>query len=88
MMFGRQAVLPVDIRSDASKIEAVDEVFCGCDEDAVQKMETARKNILKQNIAAAQEKQKEIYDRKHCTNPEMYSVDKGFYAEEEERGEA
>ena len=77
LMFGRQAVLPVDIRSDASKIEAVDEVFCGCDEDAVQKMETARKNILeqaKQNIAAAQEKQKEIYDREHCTIPEMYSV--------------
>ena len=63
LMFGRQAVIPIDIRSDASKIKAVDEVFSGCDEDAVQKMEAARKNTLeqaKQNIVAAQEKQKEI----------------------------
>ena len=48
LMFGRQAVIPVDIRSDASKIETVDEVFGGCDEDAVQKMEAARKNTLEQ----------------------------------------
>ena len=41
LMFGRQAVIPVDIRSGASIIEVVDEVFGGCDEDAVQ---AARKN--------------------------------------------
>ena len=95
LMFSRQAVIPVDIRSDASKIEAVNEVFSRCDEDAVQKMEAARKNTLeqaKQNIVAAQEKQKEIYDKKHCTNLEVYilcwhfSAKKGFYAEEEEGG--
>ena len=77
LMFGRQAVLPVDIRSDASKIEDVNEVF-ECDEDAVQKMEAARKSTLEQakkNIVAAQQKQKEIYDKKHCTNKEVYSVD-------------
>ena len=56
LMFGRQAVLPVDIRSDASRIEAVNDVFVGCDEDTVQKMEAARNSILeqaKQNIVAA-----------------------------------
>ena len=67
----------VDIRSDASRVEAVDDVFVGCDEGTVQKMEAARKSTLeqaKQNIVAAQEKQKEIYDRKHCNNLEVYSV--------------
>ena len=71
------AVLPVNIRSDASKIEALDEVIGGCDADTVQKKEAARKSTLelaKQNIVAAQQKQKEVYDRKHCTNPEVYSV--------------
>ena len=33
LMFGRQAVIPVDIGSDASKIEAVHDVFGECDED-------------------------------------------------------
>ena len=82
-------------RSDASKIEAVDEVFSGCDEDAVQKMEAARKNTLeqaKQNIVAAQEKHKEIYDKKHCTNPEVYSVGalvlKKNFTQKKRKGEA
>ena len=95
LMFGRQAVIPIDIRSDASKIEAVDEVFSGCDEDAVQKMEAARKNTLeqaKQNIVAAQEKHKEIYDKKHCTNPEVYSVGalvlKKNFTQKKRKGEA
>ena len=53
LMFSRQAVLPVDIRSDASRIEAVDDVFIGCYEGTVQKIEAARKSTLeqaKQNI--------------------------------------
>ena len=59
-------------------------------------METARKNTLEQaklNTVAALEKQKEIYDRKHCTNLQVYSggaivLKKDFNTEEEERGEA
>ena len=34
-MFGRQAVLPIDVRSDA--IEAVDNVFMAVDEEMVKK---------------------------------------------------
>ena len=75
LMFGRQAVLPIDIRSDAT--EAVDEVSAARDEDDLQKMVDARRITLEQaktNIVAAQEKQKQAYDRKHCTNPEVFSL--------------
>ena len=48
LMFSKQAVLSIDIRLDARRIEAVDDVFVGCDEDTVQKMETARKSTLEQ----------------------------------------
>ena len=56
LMFGRQAILLIDIRSDASTIEAVDDVFAECNEDIVNKMEAARKSTLELNIVAAQEK--------------------------------
>ena len=62
----------LSFRSDASTIEAVDDVFAECNEDIVNKMEAARKSTLELNIVAAQEKQKEIY--MHCTNPAVYSV--------------
>ena len=69
-MFGRQAVLPIDVRSDA--VEAVDDVFTAVDEETFQKMVEAEK--AKTNIVAAQEKQKQTYDRKHYTSSEVYSV--------------
>ena len=75
LMFGRQAVLPIDVRSDA--VEVVEDVFNACDEEVVQRMAEAKKTTLekaKSNIVAAQEKQKQTYDRKHCTNPDVYSV--------------
>ena len=76
LMFGRQAVLPIDIRSDA--VEAVDDVFTAVDEEMFQKMVEAKEATLekaKTNIVAAQEKQKQTYDHKHCTSSEVYLVD-------------
>ena len=63
LMFGRQAILPIDIRSDASTIEAVDNIFAGCNEDVVKKMEAARKNTLeqaKQYIVTAKRNKKKL----------------------------
>ena len=74
-MFGRRAVLPIDVRSAA--IEAVDNVFTAVDEEMVKKMAEAQKTTLetaKMNIVTAQDKQKQTYDRKHCTSFEIYSV--------------
>ena len=68
-------MLPIDVRSDA--VEAVDDVFTAVDEETFQKMVEAKKATLekaKTNIVAAQEKQKQTYDRKHCTTSEVYSV--------------
>ena len=54
LMFGRQAVLPTDVRSDA--VEAVDNIFTAVDEETFQKMVEAKKATLekpKMNIVAA-----------------------------------
>ena len=59
LMFGRQAELLIDVRSDA--VEAVDDVFTTVVEETFQKMVEAKKATLekaKTNIVAAQEKEK------------------------------
>lgn len=68
-------MLPIDVRSDA--VEAVDDIFTAVNEEMVKKMAEAEKATLekaKMNIITAQEKQKQTYDRKHCTSSEIYCV--------------
>ena len=75
LMFGRQVLLPIDVRSDA--VEVDEDILTACNEEAVQRMTEAKQATLekaKSNIVAAQEKQKQSYDRKHCTNSDVYSV--------------
>jgi len=72
VMFGRKALLPIEIEVD--KMEA-DEIFtkldtCNQSDEDMQILTDNRMNILKHtrdNILKAQEKQKQIYDRKHAT---------------------
>ena len=77
-MFGRKAVIPVDLdngskhtQSDAEQI-----ISHGCDPDIIQKIQEDTQKRLekaKANITCAQQKQKEVYDRKHH-QPEVYTV--------------
>ena len=78
LMFGRRAVLPIELDKDTADKNGVDvETIMGArDDDAVQESLDARQKQLeeaKTNIVAAQKKQKEIYDRKHH-HPEVFSV--------------
>ena len=74
LMFGRQAVLPIDINSSASTTHDVLDEVAMID---TQQHQTKIQSMLvkaKENIVQAQEKQKEAYDRKHASNPAVYSV--------------
>lgn len=78
VMFGRKALLPIEIEVD--KMEA-DEIFtkldkCNQSDQDLQILTDNRMDILKntrENILKAQEKQKKIYDRKHAT-PDSFQV--------------
>ena len=78
LMFGRKAVLPIDIDMRTSDPAQVLKEFHDCDElspSAVDERSTKRCQILevaRANIASAQAKQKEQYDRKHCGSGNQY----------------
>ena len=95
LMFGRKAVLPIDLSSGSNGV-GVDQVFeNGGDEEALANMQDARIKRLeeaKANIVSAQQKQKELYDRKHH-QPEVFAIGaivlkKDFTRKKEERWKA
>ena len=71
LMFGRKAVLPIDINMGSSDPAAILEEFNHCQElspSNVQEATELKNTVLeeaKANIAAAQLRQKEHYDRKY-----------------------
>ena len=71
VMFGRQAVLPVDISKrppdDQPEMKEFDDDLI----DLVMEERRERLEIVKENILNAQKKQKEEYDRKH-SKPEVF----------------
>ena len=74
VMFGRQAVLPVDLNvakrcSEPLQMESIDDELLQSQIERIQ----ARLESVKANILKAQQKQKEQYDRKHC-KPEVYKI--------------
>jgi hypothetical protein len=78
VMFGRRAVLPVDLNVAKHRCEPlVQEMESIADEvlesDREMEERQARLESVKANILIAQQKQKEQYDRKH-SKPEVYSI--------------
>lgn len=77
LMFGRRAVLPVDIEMDDKPPENLLANFNQeTDLEAIQAISSVRSgNLLKakENIKKAQEKQKKYYDRKHA-KPDAFAV--------------
>ena len=67
-MFGRQAVLPVDISKRPLADQPEMKEF---DDDLIDLVMEERLKIVKENILNAQKKQKEEYDRKH-SKPEVF----------------
>ena len=71
LMFGRKAVLPIDINMGSSDPAAVLEEFNRCQElfpSNIQEEAELKNTVLEEanaNIAAAQLRQKEHYDRKY-----------------------
>ena len=96
-MFGRKAVIPVDLDNGSkhTQPDAEEIISHGCDPDIIQRIQEDTKMRLekaKANIIYAQQKQKEVYDRKHH-QPEVYAVGalvlkKDFTGKKEKRGEA
>ena len=75
-MFGRKAVLPIDLGSSSNGIGAHEVIESGGDKEALTNMLDARRKRLeeaKANIVSAQQKQKEIYDCKHH-QPEVFAI--------------
>ena len=72
VMFGRQAVLPVDISKPLNEQPEMKE-FDDNQIDLVMEERRERLEIVKENIVNAQRKQKEQYDRKH-SKPEVFSI--------------
>ena len=69
LMFSRKAVLPIDINTEAKNVEMVLDDFNKA-EDKSADGRAARTKLLeeaKANIVKAQKKQKEYYDKRHCT---------------------
>ena len=78
LMFVRKAVIPVDLDNGSEYAQPdTEEVFGqGCDPDTIQKMQEDTKKRLekaKVNIIYAQQKQKEVKDRKHH-QPDVHAV--------------
>ena len=71
LMFGRKAVLPIDINTGMSDPDAVLQEFQNSEELCPSQLDTAsskQKHILeeaKRNIVVAQQRQKDQYDRKY-----------------------
>lgn len=77
LMFGRKAILPIDIEVDDKQPENILAKFSeGDDFEAIQTILNNRSENnkkAKENIKRAQEKQKQIYDRKHA-KPGAFTV--------------
>lgn len=75
VMFGRQAVLPVDLHGDSNADSPPAEMkeFNDAALEEMMVKKTAQLATVKENILAAQAKQKEAYDKKHSA-PEVYRV--------------
>ena len=76
LMFNRQATLPIDIEFRKALPEEVSREYHNLEEPDMAKLEEERARRLeeaKRNILEAQQKQKEVYDRKHA-KPECYKI--------------
>ena len=73
VMFGRRAVLPVDISKKPLGEQPEMEEFDDNQIDLVMEERRERLEMVKENILNAQKKQKEQYDRKH-SKPEGFSI--------------
>ena len=75
VMFGRKAVLPVDLdgaRACEDELLVMED-FNTAELERMMEERRARLEVVQANILAAQERQKEQYDRKH-SNPEVFRV--------------
>lgn len=96
LMFGRKATLPIDIEMRKNAVDDCLKKILDVGElstSEVEQMaaELQRLNEAKANIKIAQQKQKELYDRKHA-NPKVYQVGskvlkKDFARKQEKREE-
>ena len=79
LMFGRKAILPIDIELDDTLPETLLSRYNeGDDHECIEAITKSRAEILKKakdNINKAQAKQKYIYDRKHA-NPKAFTIGK------------
>lgn len=73
VMFGRRAVLPVDISKKPLDEQPEMKEFDDDQIDLVMEERRERLGMVKENILNAQKKQKELYDRKH-SKPEVFSI--------------
>ena len=76
LMFGRKAVLPIDLNSGGNGVGAEKVIKDGADDEVHRNMQDARRRKLedaKANILSAQQKQKENYDLKHH-QPEVFAI--------------
>ena len=74
VMFGRRAVLPVDLNTATHQSEPTEmESFDDEEIEATMEERRARLDCVKEKILIAQQKQKEYYDRKH-SQPLVYSI--------------
>ena len=93
LMFGRKAVIPVNLDNGSEHAQPdAEEVFGqGCDPETIQKIQEDTKKRLekaKVNIICAQQKQKEVYDRKHH-QPDVYAgTEERLYKKEKKRRKA
>ena len=77
-MFGRKAVIPIDLdnANEHAPPDAEEIIGHGCDPEIIETIqENTRKRLekAKENIVRAQQKQKEVYDRKHH-QPDAYAL--------------
>ena len=78
LMFGRRAVLPIDVELQDNSASDKCRNFFDLDDPDVSLLLSERQHLMedaKRNIIMAQEKQKEQYDKKHSAAPGLFSVD-------------
>ena len=76
LMFNRQATLPIDIELRKALPEEVASAYLNLDEPDIAKSAEKRARRLEEaqeNILKAQQKQKEVYDKKHA-KPECFKI--------------
>ena len=75
-MFNRQATLPIDIELRKALPEEVASAYLNLDEPDIAKSAEKRARRLEEaqeNILKAEQKQKEVYDKKHA-KPECFKI--------------